>query len=101
MRETTSDDVAIVLVGNKSDMTQERAVSEEDGRRKAESLGAEYLETSTKDNLNIKETFELLLDSMMPKEVETGRKTQTVETAVNLEDSQNLDVSQNQDCFQC
>lgn len=40
----------VVLVGNKTDLHQERAVSYEEGKKLAESWRATFLETSAKQN---------------------------------------------------
>lgn len=42
--------VPVVLVGNKTDLHQERAVSHEEGKKLAESWRATFLETSAKQN---------------------------------------------------
>lgn len=42
--------VPVVLVGNKTDLHQERAVSYEEGKKLAESWRATFLETSAKQN---------------------------------------------------
>ena len=49
-----------VLVGNKSDKTDERLVSAEDGMKKAEALGLSFIETSAKDATHIEEAFALI-----------------------------------------
>lgn len=48
-----------VLVGNKSDLESERVISHQDASHYAEVIGAAfYMETSAKENLNIKTLFE-------------------------------------------
>lgn len=42
--------VPVVLVGNKTDLHQERAVSTEEGKKLADSWHATFLETSAKQN---------------------------------------------------
>lgn len=42
--------VPVVLVGNKTDLHQERAVTTEEGKKLAESWRATFLETSAKQN---------------------------------------------------
>lgn len=42
--------VPVVLVGNKTDLHQERAVTYEEGKKLAESWRATFLETSAKQN---------------------------------------------------
>lgn len=56
-----SNDVHIVLVGNKADLVQQRQVSAEEGEELArdEHLSG-FLETSAKDNMNVDETFALV-----------------------------------------
>ncbi|KAF9507442.1 hypothetical protein BS47DRAFT_1351617 [Hydnum rufescens UP504] len=46
-----------ILIGNKSDCTGTRAVTEERGRALAEELGIEFLETSAKINEGVEEAF--------------------------------------------
>lgn len=53
--------VPVVLVGNKTDLHQERAVSTDDGRKLAESWKAQFLETSAKQNESVADIFHLLL----------------------------------------
>ena len=46
-----------ILVGNKSDWTEKRAVTEEEGKAKAERLGISFVETSAKDNAFVEFAF--------------------------------------------
>uniref|UniRef100_A0A7E4VIL8 small monomeric GTPase n=1 Tax=Panagrellus redivivus TaxID=6233 RepID=A0A7E4VIL8_PANRE len=58
LRVKNSDvSVPIVLVGNKSDLTAERSVSEEQARQRAESWGVPYIETSAKTRTNVDKVF--------------------------------------------
>jgi|EP00769_Ergobibamus_cyprinoides_P001098 small GTP-binding protein len=52
-------DVPIVLVGNKCDLEEERAVSKEEGEALAAELGKSvfFMETSAKENINVSELF--------------------------------------------
>lgn len=47
----------MVICGNKCDL-QGREVPREEGEQLAAELGVPYMETSAKDNLNVKETFD-------------------------------------------
>jgi Ras homolog enriched in brain len=53
--------VPIVLVGNKTDLHQERAVTFDEGKRLAESWKATFLETSAKQNESVDDIFLQLL----------------------------------------
>jgi small GTP-binding protein len=57
-RAKDQDHVPMVLVGNKCDLEEARAVSLEEGRAKAEKFKAIHLETSAKNRININEIFE-------------------------------------------
>ena len=48
---------AIILIGNKSDIENDRAITTSEGQAFAERHGMNYLETSAKDGKNINEAF--------------------------------------------
>lgn len=47
----------MILVGNKSDMTDRRVISTEQGQALADELGIPFLEASAKTNDNVEESF--------------------------------------------
>jgi len=53
-----------ILVGNKSDKTQEREVSREDGAMLARQLGCEFLETSARTAHNVERLFSTLVRTL-------------------------------------
>ncbi|XP_053264154.1 ras-related protein Rab-3C isoform X1 [Podarcis raffonei] len=61
------DNAQVILVGNKCDMEEERVISTDRGKHLAEQLGFEFFETSAKDNVNVKQTFERLVDIICDK----------------------------------
>ncbi|CAF1676926.1 unnamed protein product [Adineta ricciae] len=61
------DNAQVVLVGNKCDLEQDRAVTQERGQRLADQLGLEFFETSAKENTNVKAVFERLVDIILEK----------------------------------
>lgn len=71
VEQHASEGVNKILIGNKCDIEERRAVSKEKGQELAEGLGIKFLETSAKSNINVEETFytlardikERLLDS--------------------------------------
>ena len=52
------DSKVLMLVGNKTDLDNEREVSFQEGEKKANEIGCPFMETSAKTNHNIKECFE-------------------------------------------
>ena len=53
-----------VLVGNKCDLTEQRQVQTSEAAAFAQSNGMAYMETSAKENINIHETFQYLVDQV-------------------------------------
>ncbi len=66
-----SENVNKLLVGNKSDLTSKRAVTFEQGKEFADSLGIEFIETSAKNATNVEKAF-----LAMPSQIKTRMKTQ-------------------------
>uniref|UniRef100_T1DQU3 Putative rheb n=1 Tax=Anopheles aquasalis TaxID=42839 RepID=T1DQU3_ANOAQ len=67
--------VPVVLVGNKTDLHQERAVPTEEGRQLAESWKAKFLETSAKQNESVIDIFSLLLSQIERENCNTTEKS--------------------------
>eukprot|EP01117_Protostelium_nocturnum_P009546 TRINITY_DN3405_c0_g1_i1.p1 TRINITY_DN3405_c0_g1~~TRINITY_DN3405_c0_g1_i1.p1 ORF type:complete len:197 (+),score=50.52 TRINITY_DN3405_c0_g1_i1:364-954(+) len=57
--------VSKILVGNKSDLEEARAVTTEEGTEFANSLGIPFIETSAKSGSNVEELFSSLSESIM------------------------------------
>lgn len=57
IKEFGSKDVVIILVGNKSDLQDKRAVAFEEGKKLADEMGLLFLETSAKTSYNVAEVF--------------------------------------------
>lgn len=57
MRTERGSDVIIMLVGNKTDLSDKRQVSTEEGERKAKELNVMFIETSAKAGYNVKQLF--------------------------------------------
>ncbi|XP_040583652.1 ras-related protein Rab6 [Lepeophtheirus salmonis] len=57
VRTERGSDVIIMLVGNKTDLSEKRQVPTEDGERKAKELNVMFIETSAKAGYNVKLLF--------------------------------------------
>ncbi|PAA63414.1 hypothetical protein BOX15_Mlig019209g1 [Macrostomum lignano] len=57
LRVKDSDDVPIILVGNKCDLEDERTVGKDQGHNLARQWNCAFLETSAKAKLNVQEIF--------------------------------------------
>ena len=60
-------DVCKLLVGNKADLTEKRAVTTEEGQALANQFGVTFVETSAKENTNVEEIFAKMAEAMNKK----------------------------------
>jgi len=57
VRVHDSDNIPILVVGNKCDLEDQREVSAEEGRELAKSIGGDFIEASAKTRTNIEQIF--------------------------------------------
>lgn len=79
MRNERGSDVIIILVGNKTDLSEKRQVSVEEGEDKANKEGIMFIESSAKAGFNIKALFRKLATALpgveaAPAQQNTNRK---------------------------
>jgi GTPase SAR1 family protein len=89
VRTERGEDVVIVLVGNKTDLSEKRHVSLEDAEAKAKEHDVIFIETSAKGGVNIKALFRKIaaaLPGMDAAEGGTPAKS-NLEESINLEDT--------------
>jgi small GTP-binding protein len=66
-----SPNITLILVGNKTDLTENRVVSSVEGESLAEKLQLIYIETSAKTGENINDAFKMLALQIIKKYIET------------------------------
>lgn len=64
VRNERGNDVIIILVGNKTDLSEKRQVSVEEGEDKSTKEGILFIETSAKAGFNIKALFRKLATAL-------------------------------------
>ena len=64
MRAERGKDVIIVLVGNKTDLTEKRQVTTEEGEKKAKEANVMFIETSAKAGYNVKALFKKIAQAL-------------------------------------
>jgi len=72
LKSTGNADVFILLIGNKSDLEQERQVSTEEVTKKAEQLKIAFCETSALEGKNIEYAFQTVVEEVSKKSDNTG-----------------------------
>ena len=73
LKSNGSEDVLIMLVGNKTDLKEQREIFEEDVKKKAEQYNIAFCETSALEGYNIEYAFESLINEIT-KKVEKERE---------------------------
>ncbi|XP_013363787.1 PREDICTED: ras-related protein Rab-25 isoform X1 [Chinchilla lanigera] len=79
--------IVVMLVGNKSDLSQAREVPTDEARMFAENNGLLFLETSALDSTNVELAFETVLKEIFAK-VSKQRQNNTRTNAINLGNAQ-------------
>lgn len=62
--ELMQENIPVVLVGNKSDLSEKRVVSQRQGQELAASIHAKFFETSARTGNNVRDSFHALLHTM-------------------------------------
>ena len=83
LKNNGSEDVFILLVGNKSDLNDQREISEEEVKKKAEVYNIAFCETSALKGNNIEFAFESLI--VRQKKVEHFWETAELDTESNVQ----------------
>lgn len=84
MEQHASEGVHKILIGNKCDWEEKRAVSTEQGQQLADELGIPFLEVSAKNNINIEKAF-YSLASDIKKGMDTSKTEQSGSQGVSID----------------
>jgi small GTP-binding protein len=87
IRQFASKDVIIILVGNKSDLADEREVLFDEASDLAKSYGIDYIETSAKTGVNIRLLFDVCCLSLVKKSEENDESMVSSKRNVKLKRS--------------
>ncbi|KCV67872.1 rab family, other [Fonticula alba] len=75
IRAERGNDVLVVVVGNKSDLADERQVSTSEAEEKAKQYGALFTEASAKSGRNVKALFKKIADALPDDTMGSGAST--------------------------
>jgi Ras-related protein Rab-6A len=81
--ERGEDNVLIMLVGNKTDLQENRQVSLGEGEAKARKLGIMFVETSAKGGFNVKGLFRKLAAGLPSEQAEEPDRSKIVDVSVD------------------
>merc|ERR1712000_50156 len=72
IEKNAADNVCKILIGNKIDMDNKRAVTYDEGKQLADSLGMKFWETSSKTSSNVEQSFQTLATDIKSKQAKTS-----------------------------
>ncbi|OHT11878.1 Ras-related protein RABA2b [Tritrichomonas foetus] len=72
LRENADPNIVVMLVGNKSDMTDLRSIAHQDGVNLAKDQGLLFIETSAKTSENVNQAFAMLIFEIVRLYSSTG-----------------------------
>lgn len=96
VRTERGDQVVIVLVGNKTDLRDNRVVTVDEGEAKAKELGVLFMETSAKAGYNVKALFKKVAAELPGLEQQKPEETEVIDVSMD-QNKQDL----NQDGCNC
>ncbi|XP_075905803.1 ras-related protein Rab-27A-like isoform X1 [Nelusetta ayraudi] len=82
----------VILCGNKCDLTDQRAVSEDEARDLAEKYGIPYFETSAANGQNVSQAVDVLLDLIMKRMERCVDKSWIPDGTVRINGAANSDM---------
>ena len=65
IEKNASENISKIIIGNNNDLEEEKEVKTEEGEAFAKRNGIQFIETSCKMNINVKEAFEALAKLMI------------------------------------
>ena len=93
LKNNGSEDVFIMLVGNKSDLKDKREISEEEVQKKAQVYNVAFCETSALEGKNIEYAFENLVNEIA-KKVEK-EKEKNLKNVKNMDEGKTITLDTN------
>ena len=76
IKEKCNSGLKVILLGNKTDLKDERQVSDDNGKDLAEKNGYMFMESSCKDNYNVSDAFTALVE-MTNNDIKKGIRKET------------------------
>jgi len=74
IKEHAPEHTVVMLIGNKADKTDKRAVEQKEAQSLADKLNLKYLETSAKTGTGVSDVFMTLTEEMLRVSIENGIK---------------------------
>lgn len=99
VRTERGNDVIIMLVGNKTDLSDKRQVTTEEGEKKSKELNVMFIETSAKAGYNVKQLFRRVAAALPGMESTTDKANKEDLIEVKLKDTPAESQPQESGCW--
>jgi small GTP-binding protein len=101
LRQKTSLNIPIILIGNKTDLTFLKNVDYEEGLDKAETLNCEFMECSCVDINSVRQALQLLIAKIYYSELSEVKKAQLKDILIGnenkeMKDEENREIEKNE-----
>ena len=93
LKANAEEKISVVLIGNKSDLEEERQISIEQGKEKAAFFKLAFMETSALNGNNIEKAFNELITDVYKNHHEMFEKQAKVEISDKAIDLENVDAN--------
>ena len=98
IENNASQNVLKILIGNKSDLEENREVTKEEGQAFAKANNMQFMETSAKMNTNVSEAFEALAKIIMEFNSDKNVKNNRDERKKSIKVSSGQNIKPNKKC---
>jgi len=95
---TNSGSPSIIVVGNKVDLESQRQVSYEEGKKYADLIGSQFIETSARTPININELFEIIASIPFSQDAASEVTAKPIPVKVDIQISQKEDTTSKCGC---
>ena len=107
IKERTTDDVKLIIIGNKTDLNNEREVKSEEALIKYQDMDIPLIETSALEDSNVNEAFinliKIVYKDIARKEIEEKKSISDnkISQGIDLKSIDEEEINENKESFTC
>ena len=107
IKERTTDDVKLIIIGNKTDLNNEREVKSEEALIKYQDMDIPLIETSALEDTNVNEAFinliKIVYKDIARKEIEERKSISDnkISQGIDLKSIDEEEINENKESFNC
>ena len=107
IKERTTDDVKLIIIGNKTDLNNEREIKSEEALIKYQDMDIPLIETSALEDTNVNEAFinliKIVYKDIARKEIEERKSISDnkISQGIDLKSIDEDEINENKDSFTC